>query len=258
MSCYSFIKYLFIFLNVIFLIIGLTGIGVITWMLVDPTIPLHFTQDPSDFMIAVAVYMVVAIVLVIISILGIQSVLKEIRWALVLSFSLLLIIVVVEVASGVWIYMNQEDLDKFTRASVKNSVKEYSEKDENVQNMFDAIQSKFKCCGADGPADWARIKEINMGITANPTQYNIPSSCCRPEKTEQECFSASKNFKFGKELDYKIIFEKGCYNLIKENIINSLSIIIAVFGTILAIKLLGLIIGLILAFSMKRSNRYKA
>ncbi|KAF7282467.1 CD9 antigen-like [Rhynchophorus ferrugineus] len=258
MGCYSCMKFLFIILNVIFLLFGIGGVGVIVWILLDPTVPFHFTQEQNDFMISTIIYLIVALLLVLLSVLGIYSVLKEIRWALVLSFSLLLTVIVVEVASGVWIYMNRDNLDDFTHTFVKRNVQEDYDNDKNIKEMFDTIQSKMNCCGADHPTDWVRNNAINLGITTKPTKYNIPTSCCHADVAESTCLAATQNVKIGNELDYQVIFDKGCYILIKNYIINSLTIIFSVFGAILGVKVLGLFIGLILAFSMNRNHRYKA
>lgn len=58
------------------------------------------------------------------------------------SFCLLLIIVVAEIAAGVWGYINRESLEAHIRASVKNTVREDYDKDENVRNLFNTIQTK--------------------------------------------------------------------------------------------------------------------
>lgn len=64
-------------------IFGIAGVGLIVWILVDQTIPLHFAQEQGDFMIAAIIYLIVAILLILLSLLGIYSVSKEVRWAVV-------------------------------------------------------------------------------------------------------------------------------------------------------------------------------
>ncbi|CAG9769341.1 unnamed protein product [Ceutorhynchus assimilis] len=258
MGCYSCMKYLFIFLNIIYLILGISAIIVIIWTLLDPSIPLHFTQEPDDFTIAASIYFIVAIMLILLSILGIYSVCKESKCALVLSFSLLLIIIVVQVASGVWIWVNKDTLDEFTHASVKRSVQVNYDTNPNIKQILDTIQSKMHCCGADNPMDWSRNKDINLGIISKPTEYNIPQSCCRENIAVSQCEAHTKSIKISEIPNYDYIYDKGCYILIREKVINSLTIIFAVFGSVVGIKLLGLFIGLILAFSMNSSNRYKS
>lgn len=60
------------------------------------------------------------------------------------SFCLLLIIVVAEIAAGVWGYINRESLEAHIRASVKNTVREDYDNDENVRNLFNTIQTKVR------------------------------------------------------------------------------------------------------------------
>lgn len=116
----------------------------------------------------------------------------------------------------------------------------------------------MNCCGAERPADWTRGKEFNMGVSSNPTVYSIPESCCRSEISPQECAEGTKDLKVGSEPNKKVIYNDGCYTLIVNTINDSVCIIMIVGGVILAIQLLGLLLALILACSMNRSQRYKA
>lgn len=114
------------------------------------------------------------------------------------------------------------------------------------------------CCGADNPTDWSRNKDINLGINSKPTKYNIPTSCCREDIVPSQCSTATQEIKMGENLNFDVIFEKGCYVVIKERVLDSLTIIFIVYGSIVGVQILGLLIGLILTFSMNRTNRYKA
>nr|CAH7764452.1 unnamed protein product [Callosobruchus chinensis] len=67
------------------------------------------------------------------------------------SFCLLLIIVVAQIAAGVWGYINRESLDAHIRASVKKTVREDYDRDENVRRLFDTIQSKKAAADLDTP-----------------------------------------------------------------------------------------------------------
>ncbi|CAG9856750.1 unnamed protein product [Phyllotreta striolata] len=255
---YTCMKYLFIFLNIIFLLLSVAGIGLSIWMFVDPTIPLHFTQESKDYLITTIIILLASVILLVVSILGIYSVGQEVRKALIASFCLLLIIVVAEVAAGVWGYIHRDSLEQHIRTAVKNSVKEDYDKDENVRKLFDTIQTKLQCCGAEHPTDWTRGKGYSMVISGNPNLYSIPKSCCREGVTSEDCFAATYNVKVGDEPNGQIIYNTGCYNLIYDKLKESCCIILIVGGVILGIQLLGLILGLILACSMNRTHRYKA
>ncbi|KAH1027715.1 CD81 antigen [Dendroctonus ponderosae] len=258
MGCYSCMRLLYVVLNSIFFVIGIVSLGLVTWVLVDQTIPLNFAQEPDDNMIVSIIYLVMTLVLVLLSILGMYGAGKEVKWALAVSFSLLLIVIVVEVTSGVWIWMNRDTLDEFTHLSVKRTVQEIYDNDKQMKEILDTIQSKMHCCGADNPTDWSRNKHINLGINSKPTRYNIPTSCCREDIAPSLCTAVTQEIKMGENLNFDVIFEKGCYVLIKERVLGSLTIIFIVYGSIVGVQILGLLIGLILTFSMNRTNRYKS
>ncbi|KAJ8919013.1 hypothetical protein NQ315_016918, partial [Exocentrus adspersus] len=236
---------------------AIAGIGVSIWMFVDPTIPLHFTQKSNDYLISTIIVLLASIILLIVALLGIYSVTKEARKALIASFCLLLIIVVAEVAAGVWGYINRDKLELHIRTSVQKTVREDYDADENVRKLFDTIQSKMHCCGAESPTDWTKGQEIIMAINNSPSMYSIPRSCCREGVSSFEC-AESANLKVGNTPDPRIIYDRGCYTLIMSKLSDSVCIIMIVGGVILAVQVLGLLLGLILSCSMNRSHRYKA
>lgn len=254
---YKCMKYLFIVLNIIFLLFAVAGIGVSIWMFVDPTIPLHFTQKSNEYLISTVIILLASIILFIVALLGIYSVSKEARKALIASFCLLLIIVVAEVAAGVWGYINRDKLAVHIRTSVLKNVREDYDVDENVRNLFDTIQSKMHCCGAQSPMDWTKGQVLQMGIKNSPSVYNIPQSCCRPGVSPKECATAT-HLEVGGIPDLDIIYDRGCYTLIMAKLADSVCTIMIVGGIILAVQVLGLLLGLILSCSMNRPHRYKA
>ncbi|KAJ8951195.1 hypothetical protein NQ314_007696 [Rhamnusium bicolor] len=178
---------------------AIAGIGAAIWMFVDPTIPLHFTQESHDYLITTVIILLASIILLIVALLGIYSVSKEVRKALV----------------------------------------------------------AMQCCGAESPRDWTRGKELNMGVSSSPTMFDIPESCCRPEIDPKECVAAT-HLKVGSDPNTKIIYERGCYIYIMDKLDDNVQTILIIGGIILAVQVLGLVLGLILACSMNRSHRYKA
>ncbi|KAJ8944671.1 hypothetical protein NQ318_015879 [Aromia moschata] len=255
---YTCMKFLFIVLNIIFLLFSLAGIGAAIWMFVDPSIPLHFTQEANDYLVSVIIILLASIILFIVSILGIYSVSKEAKKALVASFCLLLIIVVAEVAAGVWGYTNRDSLELHIKTSIRRTVREDYYRDDSMKRSFDVIQSKMHCCGAEGPIDWTKEKELSMSISADAVRYRIPASCCRPEyENKEDCIKAT-NLAFGSKLNMTVIYDKGCYSLIMSELTENICVIMIIGGVILAVQVLGLILALILACSMNRSHRYKA
>lgn len=63
------------------------SVGLVTWLLVDQTIPLNFAQEQDDNTIVTIIYLVMTLVLVLLSILGMYGAGKEVKWALVVVSS---------------------------------------------------------------------------------------------------------------------------------------------------------------------------
>lgn len=75
---------------------------------------------------------------------------------------------------------------------------------------------QLKCCGADGPADWAtsrfnnvdRTNIVDIAVSSMNVFYNIPESCCKDELKENVC-EMSRKLKFGGSLN-QAIYQQVC------------------------------------------------
>lgn len=72
-----------IHIKFVFQLFSLLGIAVSIWMFMDSTLPLHFTQESNDYLISIVIILLASILLFIASILGLYSVSREVRKALV-------------------------------------------------------------------------------------------------------------------------------------------------------------------------------
>lgn len=114
----------------------------------------------------------------------------------------------------------------------------------------------MECCGADSHEDWT--KKVNFPISTPAAVYSIPESCCLKNIEKSVCERATNNIKVGSPVDPKIVFQAGCYNKLMEAIKEYSSIIFGIGIAVLIIEILGLILSLILAFSINKGGRYKA
>lgn len=97
-----------------------------------------------------------------------------------------MIILVAQIAGGVWAYMNRADLNKMVQESVRDTVRREYGKDEVTTKTFDLIQQSLKCCGAESYASWANSAYngvgdkgvLEIGISAMSPTYMLPKSCC--------------------------------------------------------------------------------
>lgn len=70
---------------------------------------------------------------------------------------------------------------------------------------------QLKCCGADGPGDWAtsrfnnvdRSNIVDIAVSSMNVFYNIPESCCKDNLKDNEC-DQSRRLKFGGPLNTSI------------------------------------------------------
>lgn len=57
---------------------------------------------------------------------------------------------------------------------------------------------QLKCCGANGPSDWANSKynkkedKLDLTVTAPVQIYNIPPSCCKGDPDDILCANGRK------------------------------------------------------------------
>ncbi|XP_022664317.1 leukocyte surface antigen CD53-like isoform X1 [Varroa destructor] len=113
------------------------------------------------------------------------------------------------------IYISNKETDTL-RMSVRDQISEIFLENYGIQEHItmtvDFIQSSLRCCGVDGPADWADAL-YNTGNVSRHVEadYLIPKSCCRFKKrcTFARNINIAKNF-----TPRKGIFREGCATLI--------------------------------------------
>lgn len=97
-----------------------------------------------------------------------------------------------------------------------------------------------------------------MAVSSQGRTYDIPASCCHENVSAETCDAARRSLTVGSVIDYKVIYEGGCYDKVINAIKENFGIILAVGGAIAIIQVLGLLFAVILAFAINRSGRYKA
>lgn len=143
---------------------------------------------------------------------------------------------VAQIAAGAWAFHNRDKLDDIVRVAVKSSVQEeYGQASMSSRTVtFDTLQKnvsdyrvivflfvlgftfylcslQLKCCGADGPGDWAtsrfnnvdRSNIVDIAVSSMNVFYNIPESCCKDNLKDNEC-DQSRRLKFGGPLNTSI------------------------------------------------------
>ncbi|XP_062310017.1 leukocyte surface antigen CD53-like [Osmerus eperlanus] len=116
--------------------------------------------------------------------LGFLGALKENRCMLLTFFTLLFILMLVELAMAFVFLVYSREIDTFFEKDLMKSLEIYKHSSPDVnlamKNEFDAVQHTFKCCGVHGEADWEGRIPVSC-CTKNPCnilpQPNWPEGC---------------------------------------------------------------------------------
>uniref|UniRef100_A0A6B2EID3 Tetraspanin n=1 Tax=Phlebotomus kandelakii TaxID=1109342 RepID=A0A6B2EID3_9DIPT len=265
-GCCGVIKYLVVLVNLLFWLVGLATVVLAIWMLTDPTFLISMTQDENHYYIGLYIFLAIGALMLIVAFLGCCGAFKESQCMLVSFFCCLLVILVAEVAAGVWAFQNKQELSKMVQASVKHTVKEEYGVINSRTIAFDAIQKHFECCGAGGPHDWAssrfntKTKDgaqiLDFKISSLNPVYTIPETCCQKNVGKVVCEGSTKAGLTA--LINPAINSEGCVDKLVKELENNMPIVIAVFIGIITIEVLGLIFSLVLCCAIKRNDHYKA
>lgn len=257
--CNALIKCLLIIFNILFGIWGFLGCAFSVfclWLLADSEFVLP--QDRTNFIVSVAIILVASVVLVLVAFIGIYGTINSSQCLLLTFFSLLLMVCVVEWSAAIWAYANADSLENQIHTSIKMTVEQEYGDNTNRTLIFDTIQKKMQCCGADKPTDWAGNKQLSYTITSRTDYYKIPESCCRPEVSFSDCQKATVVLRTRGSVDFNVIYDRGCYDCVISTINENAYIILGILASILFTQLLALVFSLVLAYMSSKANRYKA
>ncbi|ALC47469.1 Tsp96F [Drosophila busckii] len=264
-GCCSCVKYLMVLINILFWLAGLMIVFTSLWMLTDPTFMLSMTQSYNHYHIALFVFLAIGALITLAGFLGCLGVCRESPCLLVSFFSVLLVVLVAQIAAGWWTFHNKDKLDDIVRAAVKQSVQEeYGQSSMSSRTVtFDTIQKNLMCCGADGPGDWAtsrfnnvdRTNIVDIAVSSMNVFYNIPESCCKENLKDNEC-DMSRRLKFGGPLN-TFIYQQGCVDKLIQIISDNWVPIFTIALTVILVEICGIIFALSLCCAM-RAKRYKA
>ncbi|XP_025994109.1 CD82 antigen [Solenopsis invicta] len=265
--CYNFSKYTLAAMSLVFLIISVTVITLVACMLSDKTYLVSIAEEGNNYEAGLYILLCTGILMLIVSVLGWCSAFKHSRYCLATFCSIMLVIVVAQVAFAGWLYAHKDRLDELVRSSVINTVKdEYGEIQCRTQIM-DTIQSTLECCGANGPADWAGSKysnqkigqssqsQLTFDVSNADNMFMIPKSCCKNANSE-ECISGVYAKIAG--IVSSAIYSEGCMEKLVTTLKSQTCHFMGAAILVLALEILSLILALICCCKGEPSDRYKA
>ncbi|VDN57377.1 unnamed protein product [Dracunculus medinensis] len=157
-------KYVFLALNAILCIFGAVICALSLWMRFDITIRQKFVNilsqwDPINYDIAeydIALYVIagIAFILFIFALFGYFGAFCEKLCAIRVYFSLILLLLLLEIAGLIYLLIDQEQVKNLFIKIFKEELVDRFYKNSLIRQELDELQSQAHCCGASGCEDY--------------------------------------------------------------------------------------------------------
>jgi len=200
-------KFLLFFFNVLFWISGL--ILIVTGTIYVTTGNLKYLEDiiqPDDRSVTKLMYVMIGLgcIVFLIGFCGCCGAIRESRFLLGIYIGLLLVIMIAEIASGIYAILKKNEVINKVDEQLGKAINKHYPSDRNLthnQNLkkaIDYLQQSYNCCGVKDRTDWQKSNWYKE--RSNETKYKeTPLSCCPSQVEDQArlCFSEEKYFKSG-------------------------------------------------------------
>ncbi|XP_045599165.1 LOW QUALITY PROTEIN: tetraspanin-1 [Procambarus clarkii] len=259
--CYTFLKFIVMIFNLLYMILGGALLGTSLWMYLDGASMAPVTQDIEGYNYVLYFLMAVGAVMFIMGFLGCCGAFQESQCMLATFFALVFVLFIGQIGAGIWLKTNEERFTKLAEESLAKSIQhDYGFNDLKTQ-AFDVIQSELKCCGSIGPTDWADSRfngandnTMEIGIAGALGSYNTPESCCVSKGTT--CEIARKLTLSA--LIAETIYKEGCAKKMLQLMETHSYELLGVVGAILLIEILAMIFSMVLCCTVRRIDHVKA
>jgi len=165
---------------------------------------------------------------------GCCGAIRESHCMIVTFAVLLLTILVIQVAVGIFAFIKLKDMGTPTiREPYTKTFASYYNKTED-KDLIDAVQSNLKCCGIDRPSDFTNLF---------PTKP-IPWSCCDHENADDKTSCSSS-----------ISYASGCVSTLNQLFKDSGKVLGGIAIGIAAVEFVGIVFALCLANSIRNAER---
>lgn len=228
------------FLNLSFLILGLGIVTLGIWNLSDHKDILNILPSIT-YIVLVYLFTSSGIILIITSIIGCSSVLKENQKALLLYTFLLLLAFVLKIMIGSVGLIYEDNLGVEFDNNLNNTMLNQYEINFEVTEAIDNIQQKFRCCGAIQFEDWMHSKWIEN----NRTQNLVPDSCCK-----------TITFECGVRDHPSNIHYDGCLDRMQEDTVNRLLLLVGVAFGVGIVEAIAITLVIKLYFNIKEEEEF--
>ncbi|KAL1473604.1 hypothetical protein MTO96_021896 [Rhipicephalus appendiculatus] len=264
-GCYACLKYTVVILNFLFWLAGIAVVVVSVMLLLDSSKYLANdggnSQDSQLYFSIIYILLGAGCFMAIVGFFGCCGALRESPCMLCTFFIFLVVIIAAEVTGGIWAWMNLESFEKAVKGQVQHMIhKDYSVS-EVITKTIDTMQHDLRCCGVEGPQDWAsarmnqKASEQGSGALAASVEagiralgaYEVPRSCC----VEEDSTNCEVNRHFG---GGGSLLHGPAHTALWNGLYNNLVLVCAIGLGIAVLQILGLIFTMVLCCAVRRDS----
>ncbi|XP_048353698.1 tetraspanin-1 isoform X2 [Sphaerodactylus townsendi] len=189
MSCFTFLKVMMVLFNLAIALGGAVLLGIGIWVSVDSNSFVNlFGPLSSNVLQFVNVgYLLIAIgaVLFALGFLGCCGAQRESKCLLIMFFSIVLIIFIVEVAAAVVALVYTSVAETILEGTVTKVLKENYETNEELTKIWNHTMSEWKCCGLMNYSDFNNSAYWNKYMNYPPFCCYNSTITCTPDLAQQ-------------------------------------------------------------------------
>jgi len=260
--CYTCLKYMVIVFNLLYMLLGGALLGSSLWMYLDGANMAPVTQDIDGYNYVLYFLMAVGAVMFIMGFLGCCGAFQESQCMLATFFALVLVLFAGQIAAGIWLKTNEQRFTELAKKSLAKSIQQDYGLNPLKTQAFDVIQSELKCCGSEGPQDWAEshyngaegsVREI--GVLGSTATYKVPESCC--VNRDNLICEGARSLALAGTLS-GTIHKNGCADKMIQLIHEHSYEVLGVIAAIVLIEILAMIFSMVLCCTVRRIDHVKA
>ncbi|XP_054709618.1 tetraspanin-5-like [Uloborus diversus] len=241
-------KYSLFFFNLLFWFVGGAMVGIGGWSFLEEYNYKGLPEVNNAFELFVHISVVVMVlggIVFIISFAGCVGALRENPCLLKFYSFTLVLLFIGEMAATVlaFVFPNQF-IDALKEGLSKEPIAKYRD-DANLQNVIDAFQTEFQCCGIsdEGYKDWSKNIYFNCSIqNKSPERCAVPFSCCRnPHNIESGLINVMCGYQMQNASSVinasEFIYSRGCIEAIQDYVVRNLHLVGGIFLGVSLIQL---------------------
>lgn len=237
--CESLARFFLFGFNFVFVLTGIALIGMGAYIQIEMTQYIDFIGD--QYLNTGVVLIIVGVIIFGIAFLGCCGAMKHNACMLLTFATLLSVIFIAEVALVIVCYVFKDDAEPYIEKNMKKTMDNYQKQgNEGVAEVWDILQSEYRCCGISAAADWTGKGEPAF------TSGQTPDSCCDLPDVEEGCGKLPSNPKY----------KQGCLVKFVGDIKGNVPIVAGVGVGIALIQIIGVITACVIGKKVKDGLEY--